>query len=81
VLVCPFGRNRHGKINREIGDCSEPLVVFAPFRNAIPDGGFLFEPWRGLCRQMGTGGLHCPVLIQRRLALFSLAALCVSGLF
>jgi hypothetical protein len=31
----------------------------------------------GLCRQIGTGGLHCPVLTQRRLALFSLAALCV----
>ncbi len=27
---------------------------------------------------MDTGGLHCPDLTQRRLALFSLAALCVS---
>jgi hypothetical protein len=37
------------------------------------------EPLHGLCRQIGTGGLHCPVSTQRRLALFSLAALCVWG--
>ena len=35
------------------------------------------EPLHGLRRQIGTGELHCPVLTQRRLALFSLAALCV----
>src|ERR1700682_486481 len=46
-----------------------------PFRT-----GLSFEPWDALRRQMDTGGLHCSVLIQRRLALFSLAALCVSGL-
>jgi hypothetical protein len=35
------------------------------------------EPLHGLHRQIGTGGLHCPDFTQRRLALFSLAALCV----
>src|SRR6266404_9354288 len=39
------------------------------------------EPWHDLRRQIGTGGLHCPDLTQRRLALFSLAALYVGGLF
>ena len=30
-----------------------------------------FESWHGLCREIGTGGLHCPDLTQRRQALFS----------
>jgi hypothetical protein len=54
----------------------DALVGWPLFSN--PDG-FSFEPWRDRRRQMNTGGLHCPVLIQRRLALFSLAALCVRG--
>jgi len=55
-----------------------PLVVFARSGTLLR---ISFEPWRSLYRQMATGGLHCPVSVQRRLALFSLAALCVSGLF
>jgi hypothetical protein len=29
-----------------------------------------FRTWHGLCRQIGTGGLRCPDLTQRRQALF-----------
>lgn len=35
------------------------------------------EPRHDPCRQTATGGLQCPDLIQRRQALFGLAALCV----
>lgn len=34
-----------------------------------------FEPWHPLCRQIATGGLHCPVLAQRHQAIFGLGAL------
>src|SRR5258708_4404922 len=43
--------------------------VWNPFRT-----GLSFEPWHGLCRQLGTGGLHCPDLTQRRQAIFILAS-------
>ncbi len=40
-------------------------------RGKGPRRGFLptREPWHDLCRQIGTGGLQCPDLAQRRRAI------------
>jgi hypothetical protein len=37
------------------------------------------EPWHDTCRQIATGGLHCPDLAQRRQALFGLGRCLLSG--
>jgi hypothetical protein len=57
-----------------VHECKTKAVTMPRWRLFLCQPG---EPLHGLCRQIGTGGLRCPVLTQRRLALFSSAALCV----